>query len=158
MKKIFCNILFMLGIGLLPAIAQEQALVTDAKVTFFTPANMDDKDANTQITATLYTAMGRKVAMLEKCCGNIRYPDANYTSSTYQLSMRNTISKSEVQSGYFEVHIDPVGNDRWIFIPTFQIYFSDGTKVTIKGVDETTPYTRREVSQHAPDTCFPFHL
>ncbi len=138
--------------------SQETVVVTDAKVTFFVPARSEDKDVSTQITATLYTAMGKRVAMLDHCCGNIHYPDANYTSSTYQLDMRNTIYKSEIQSGYFEIHIDPNTNDKWIFIPTFQISFSDGTKVTIKGVDEATPYTRRCVSQEAPDTSFPFHL
>jgi hypothetical protein len=138
--------------------AQETVVVTDAKITFFTPARTDDKDVNTQVSATLYTAMGKMVAKLDQCCGNIHYPDANYTSSTYQLSMRNTIFKSEVQSGYFDVHIDPVGNDRWVFIPTLQIFFSDGTKVEIKGPDSSTPYTRRLVSQDAPDSSFPFHL
>jgi hypothetical protein len=158
MKKIiFAVVLFQFVISF-SARSQETVVVTDAKITFFVPARSDDKDVTTQITATLYSAMGKRVAMLDHCCGNIHYPDANYTSSTYQLSIRSTVYKSEIQSGYFDVHIDPVANDRWIFTPILQISFSDGTKVTIKGVDEATPYTRRMVSQDAPDTSFPFHL
>ena len=109
---------FLVGfINIVSAQNQETVVVTDAKITFFVPARAEDKDFNTQISATLYTAMGKRVAALEKCCGNIHYPDANYTSSTYQLSMRNTVFKSEIKSGYFDVHIDPVGNDKWVFYP-----------------------------------------
>jgi hypothetical protein len=156
-RTIFAAVLFQF-ILTFSTDAQGTVVVTDAKITFFVPVRTDDKDVNTQITATLYTAMGKRIAMLDHCCGNIHYPDANYTSSTYQLDIRNTIYKSEVQSGYFDVHIDPAGNDKWVFIPTLQISFSDGTKVIIKGVDDATPYTRRLVSQEAPDTSFPFHL
>ena len=156
-KTFYTLILLQLSVPFLTK-AQETVVVTDAKITFFVPARTEDKDVTTQISATLYSAMGKRVAMLDHCCGNIHYPDANYTSSTYQLSIRSTVYKSEIQSGYFEVHIDPVANDKWMLIPTLQISFSDGTKVIIKGVDEATPYTRRLVTQDAPDTSFPFHL
>jgi hypothetical protein len=157
MRNLFFSAVFIFT-NVFTTSAQESVVVTDVKVTFFVPARTDDKDVNTQISATLYTGMGKRVAMLDKCCGNIHFPDDNYTSSTYQLDMRATIFKSDIQSGYFNLHIDPVGNDRWFVIPTFQIFFSDGSKVTIKGEDDATPYTRREVSQQAPDTSFPFHL
>lgn len=156
-RTILIALLFQL-FCLFPATAQETVVVTDAKITFFVPARSEDKDVSTQISATLYSAMGKRVAMLDHCCGNIHYPDANYTSSTYQLSIRSTVYKSEIQSGYFDVHIDPVGNEKWMLIPTLQISFSDGTKVTIKGVDDATPYTKRLVTTDAPDTSFPFHL
>lgn len=155
-RTLFTALLFL--VSTFSVGAQEAVVVTDAKITFFVPARTDDKEVSTQITATLYSAMGKRVAMLDHCCGNIHYPDANYTSSTYQLSIRSTVYKTEIQSGYFDVHIDPVGNDKWVFIPTLQISFSDGTTVIIKGVDDATPYTRRLVSQEAPDTSFPFHL
>ena len=157
-RTLFTTLLLLNLAGLSTIRAQETALITDVKISFFTPARTDDKDANTQITATLYTAMGKKVASLDKCCGNIRYPDANYTSSTYQLGMRGTASKTEIQSGYFDIHIDPAGNDKWVFMPILQITFSDGSTVTIKGVDSDTPYTKRLVTQDVPDTSFPFHL
>jgi hypothetical protein len=156
-RALFITVLVLFSISF-SSKAQETVVVTDAKITFFVPARTEDKDVATQITATLYSAMGKRVAQLDHCCGNIHYPDANYTSSTYQLSMRGTVYKSEIQSGYFDVHIDPAANDKWMFIPTLQISFSDGTKVIIKGVDEATPYTRRLVTQDAPDTSFPFHL
>jgi hypothetical protein len=158
MTRIFIATLLLFSITIGTLQAQDQTVVTDAKVTFYVPARTDDKDVNTQVSATLYTAMGKRVAALEQCCGNIRYPDANYTSSTYQLAMRNTVFKSELTSGYFDVHIDAQGNDRWVLIPTFQLSFSDGTTVIIKGAEPGALYTRREVSQQAPDTSFPFHL
>lgn len=156
MKRIFLSIIVFCSINIF--VKAQDVVVTDAKITFFVPARSEDKAVTTKISATLYTAMGKRVATLEQCCGNIHYPDANYTSSTYQLSIRNTINKKDIQSGYFDVHIDAEGVDKWVFIPTLQIFFSDGTKVTIKGVDENTPYTRRYVSQDVPDTSFPFHL
>jgi hypothetical protein len=157
-KRIGMTLLLFYSVNFLKAQPESTVVVTDVKISFLVPARSEDKDMTTQISATLYTAAGKRVAMLDKCCGNIHYPDANFTSSTYELDMRNTISKTEMQSGYFDVHIDPSGNDRWIFVPTLQISFSDGTKVTIKGPDDSTPYTRREVSQQAPDSSFPFHL
>jgi len=156
MKRAIITVLLLANIFSL--YAQETVVVTSVKVTFLVPARSADKDVNTQITATLYTGMGKRVAMLDHCCGNIHFPDVNYTSSTYALDMRNTVSKSEIQSGYFDIHIDPSKNSKWIFIPTFQIEFSDGSKVVIKGEDEATPYTKRTVSQETPDTSFPFHL
>ena len=158
MNRFLIAALFLSYCAPLSVYGQDQVVVTDAKIIFFVPVRTDDKESTTQITASLYTAMGKRVAMLDHCCGNIHYPDANYTSSTYQLDMRNTIFKSEIQSGYFDIHIDVTGPEKWVFIPTLMITFSDGTKVTIKGVDDATPYTRREVSQDAPDTSFPFHL
>ena len=157
LKTIASSVFFVLLLSFASR-AQEPVVVTDARISFFVPVHTDDKDAATQITATLYSAMGKRVAVLDQCCGNIHYPDANYTSSLYQLSIRSTVYKSEIQSGYFDVHITPAGNDKWVFMPTLQISFSDGTKVTIKGTDDATPYTRRIVSQDAPDTSFPFHL
>ena len=154
MKRFF---LFLCVIGFMSARAQD-VVVTDVKITFYVPARSEDKAVATQITATLYTVMGKRVAMLEKCCGNIHYPDANYSSSTYQLDMRNTIRKEDIQSGYFDVHIDVEGADKWVFIPTLKIFFSDGTSVVIKGVDSNSLYTRRYVSNDVPDTSFPFHL
>ena len=158
MKVKWAIILFLFATDVFSLSAQEGVVVTSVRVTFFVPARSADKDVNTQITATLYTGMGKRVAMLDHCCGNIHFPDANYTSSSYALDMRNTISKSEMQSGYFDIHIDPTTTGKWMFVPIFQIEFSDGSKVVIKGEDDATPYTKRLVSQEAPDTSFPFHL
>ena len=154
----FFAMLILVFVNIFSANAQDGVVVTEVRVAFFVPARSADKDVNTQITTTLYTGMGKRVAMLDHCCGNIHFPDANYTTSSYQLELRNTISKSEIQNGYFDSHIDPTTAGKWIFMPTFQISFSDGSKVVIKGEDDATPYTKRIVSQEAPDTSFPFHL
>jgi hypothetical protein len=152
---ISCFFLFC-GIHWLPA--QDLVLVTDVKITFLVPARSEDKDFSTQITATLYTGSGKKVAMLDHCCGNIHYPDVNYTSSTYELDIQNTVNKTDMQNGYFDIHIDPAAAEKWMFIPTLQITFSDGSKSVIKGEDETRPYTKRLVTQDSPEATFAFHL
>ena len=155
MKK---NILIFAFLASIIAVRAQDIVVTDVKVTFFVPAHTEDKDLDTKVSATMYTASGKPVARLDQCCGNIRFSDSDFQSSTYQLTMRNEIKKSEVQSGYFTIHIDPKGNDRWIFTPTFEIFFSDATSVIIKGEGPDLTYRPRIVSEQAPDTSFPFHL
>jgi hypothetical protein len=158
MKRTIVSILFFWCIIVINTSAQEPIVVIDAKIIFFVPVRTDDKAADTQVSVTLYTSTGKRVATLDKCCGNIRFADDNFTSSTYHLDMRNTISKEEMQIGYFDVHIDPAAGDKWVFIPTLEIRFSDGTSAVVRGPADGATYTKREVSLQATDSTFPFHL
>jgi hypothetical protein len=151
-------LLTILWSGSVVSAQAQEAVVTDAKVSFFVPAHSDDKAETTAITVTLYTDSGKRVAILDRCCGNIRYPDNGYTSATYQLDMKNDIRKEEIREGYFDMHIDVAGKEKWTFIPTFQIYFSDGTKATIKGEVLNTVYAKKTLSKIKPDARFGFHL
>jgi hypothetical protein len=112
-----------------------------ATVTFLTHRgnNADDKDYNTMVFVDLLNSMNQKAATLN-CCGNIQFADSNSENGPFSLEIKagSSISKETLQHGSINIHIEPVGNDKWHFSCILSLVFSDGTK---KQLGWTNPLT-----------------
>jgi hypothetical protein len=118
-------LLIAITMSVASAQAAEQT-VTSASITFGTTG--DDKDFDTQVFARI--VYGDHDAAILHCCAADRRGD-HWNSGTSEMRPMNIIqrlSKSEMR--HFRLIITSIanGNDRWMFIPTLTVTFSDGTK------------------------------
>jgi hypothetical protein len=100
--------------------------VTAIKISFKTTS--DDKDWNTQVRDRLILN-GKDVATLN-CCSADRKGDLWHNNSNTSAPMTlvsTTLTKSDLQNCTLELGMVPVGNDKWVFVPTLTVTYSDGT-------------------------------
>jgi hypothetical protein len=99
--------------------------VTAIKVTFKTTS--DDKDWNSQVRDRV-TLDGQDIATLF-CCSADRHgdhwPDNGTTSAP--MSIVKSVSKQDIHRASFVAGMTAVGHDKWNFIPTVTVTYSDGT-------------------------------
>ncbi len=87
----------------------------------------DDKDWNTQVLDRL-VVNGVDVATLS-CCSADRNGDHWDNNSTHTAPMQivQTINKGDLPGQTLVLGMLPVGNDRWIFIPTLIVQYDDNS-------------------------------
>lgn len=125
--------------------------LSTATIKFLTPKSTDDKDGNTYVSVVLNKCGSNdNIAILEPCCNGVSFPDNGTFSQDFKLKVVNPVNKGDIISGSFTIHIDPKGNDRWVFNPTLVLVFSDGTSKTITG------FSNRIVAQDAKDATFAY--
>jgi hypothetical protein len=105
------------------AVEALEAVLTGASVLFHTLNN--DKDGDTRLEVWVNKAGNREAAYSGFVFGH--YDDWSY----HRVSLApktNLMTKAEIPGAFIRVHIEPNGNDTWIFeqVPV-ELYFSDGT-------------------------------
>ena len=105
------------------AIEAAGAVLVGATILFHT--GNDDKDGDTRLEAFLNKAGNVEAAYSGFVYGH--FEDGSF--HPVQLRPKsNLMSKSEIPGSFIRVHIQPNGNDRWVFeqVPV-ELNFSDGT-------------------------------
>ncbi|WP_338911888.1 hypothetical protein [Mycetohabitans rhizoxinica] len=88
------------------------SILRNASVKFITPANSDDKDADTHVTVTVRDSNNRIAARIDSDFGHFSDHSVN---GPYGLIIRNRSSAEELEAGNVTIRIDPNGHDTWIF-------------------------------------------
>ena len=104
-------------------IATADAVLTGARILFRTLDN--NKDGDTRLEAWVNKAGNREAAYSGFVWGqwdDWSYHPVNLTPKS------NLMRKSEIGGAFIRVHIEPNGNDTWVFeqVPV-ELYFSDGS-------------------------------
>lgn len=137
----------LLGLFLLISSSLTAQIVTEVKITFFTPEKPfgvkgDDKDDDTHVQIGLWDIRGNVRVYCNT--GPAMDPAVPSAGPTVQFDDKNTNNDIIYQINYpgapilrkddfvpfpqkFSVKIFPNGRDTWVFIPTLHITFSDGS-------------------------------
>ena len=113
----------MTGIG--------EATLSGASISFHT-TDTDDKDFDTNVTVTVRQNDGVLAARISDDFG--LFPN-NSDSGPFQLVTENHSTRSSLQSGSAEIHIEPVGDDRWTFNFFLDLVLSDGSHLSASADD-----------------------
>src|SRR5713101_773416 len=96
-------------------------VLTAASVKFHT-TDTDDKDFDTHLTVTVRQRDGLIAARVDGDFG--QFPN-NSDNGPFDLQIENASPKPALAGGSVEVHIDPVGDDRWTFNLLTDLVFDD---------------------------------
>jgi hypothetical protein len=105
------------------ALEAREAVLVGASVLFHTGNN--DKDGDTRLEVWVNKAGNHEAAYSGYVFGH--YDDGSY--HPVRLTPKsNIMTKSEIPGAFIRVHIEPNGNDTWVFeqVPV-ELNFSDGT-------------------------------
>src|SRR5437667_11308556 len=103
------------------------AVLTAASVKFHT-TDTDDKDFDTHVAVTVRQRDGLIAARVDDDSGH--FPNHS-DKGPFDLQIDNASPKSALTGGSVEVHIDPVGDDRWTFNLLVDLVFNDGSHVPV---------------------------
>jgi hypothetical protein len=112
-------------------IGTSEATLTGASITFHT-TDTDDKDFDTNVTITVRQNDGVLAARISDDFG--LFPN-NSDSGPFRLVTENHSTRSSLESGSVEIHIEPVGDDRWTFNFFLDLVLSDGSHLSASADD-----------------------
>jgi hypothetical protein len=117
--------------GLTPARAGDpNAKLTKVRVTFVT--HHDNKDHDTRLDVTVKNKqtlfLSQDLAEGRDLAHEVEFKDSPPSTHSFDLDLKakNTALK-DITLPTYNVHIQPNGNDRWIFDVTITLEFSDGS-------------------------------
>jgi hypothetical protein len=105
------------------ALEARDAVLTGASILFHTGNN--DKDGDTRLEAFVNKAGNKEAAYSGYIFGH--YDDGSFNPVTLSPKS-NVMRKAEIPGSFIRIHIEPNGNDTWVFeqVPV-ELYFSDGS-------------------------------
>ncbi len=138
------------GVGLLGVLRGGAPRLSSVTVRFH--GNGDGKDRDTEVDLGVSDGRRNQIAYahIGRSPGIANLFPANGDSPSYTLAINTPLTRAQLQSGFFNIQIEPVGHDTWNYTAYLTFTFSDGSSmlgylrdsVSETNTHHTTPLTQ----------------